>query len=306
MLTTSSPFFARVYIFLKERIPPIPLFLQSIFFTLCLGFSYCLIESTSFEKIKTSLFLIFFGSLTLSLLVRVIDELKDEDDDKINFPNRCLPSGKVLYADVKIIGFFTLLIFITVNLLFNINYNFFFILLIYFFLFKNWFFLPNDMRKNLIIILITHNPMGFVIPFYFITLLNLSNDNLALNINHFLLSLCFWLPTLAWEVSRKIRSEEEETLYNTYSKSFGIFPSVMIPVFSLGLQLFGLYYLFNEFLKNQNWIIFGLSFYLLYSIIFILFAIKPSSKFSKWLRPMTEGYVSIINIILIINILIYL
>ena len=77
MRTTPSPFFTILFIFLNERIPPIPLIVQSLFFTFCIGLTYSLLTSASFEKVKIPLLSIFLGSFTLSLLIRVIDELKD-------------------------------------------------------------------------------------------------------------------------------------------------------------------------------------------------------------------------------------
>ena len=62
-----------------------------------------------------------------------------------------------------------------------------------------------------------------------------------------LLSISFWFPSLAWEVSRKIRSPFEENEYNTYSKFFGVFKSVLIPIISFGIQLFIFYYPFKFF-----------------------------------------------------------
>jgi len=301
MRTTPSPFFTRVFIFLNERIPPIPLIVQSLFFTFCIGLTYSLLTSASFEKVKIPLLSIFLGSFTLSLLIRVIDELKDKEDDKIHFPERCLPSGRVFYSDIKIIGMLAISFFIGINFFIGSGSNAFWVLLVYFFLFHQWFFLPKKMRKNLIIILITHNPIGFIIPFYFISILNYNSGIKFFTIEHFFLSASFWFPTLAWEVSRKIRSPEEESDYNTYSKKFGIFKSGLIPILSLGAQIIVFYNLFNHIFKNDTWLYVTIFFYFLYSLIFILFTIKPTPKLSNYLRPLTECYVFTVNLVLIIN-----
>ena len=248
-----------------------------------------------------ALFTIFFGSFSLSLLIRIIDELKDKEDDKIHFPSRCLPSGRVFYSDIKKLGILILLLFISLNIFIGSPFHYLGLLLTYFFLFHKWFFLPDKLRKNLIIVLITHNPIGFIIPFYFITLLNYHTGDQPITFQQLLLSISFWFPSLAWEVSRKIRSPQEESNYNTYSKKFGVFKSSLIPIISFGIQLFIFYYLFQNFFNNKIWITISFILFSLYSLTFILFSLNPSPSFSKYLRPLTEIYVFIINIILIVN-----
>ncbi|MEE2744342.1 MAG: UbiA family prenyltransferase [Bdellovibrionota bacterium] len=300
MIYATSSFFVRVSIFLRERIPPLPLIIQSLFLSIGIGLSYSLLESVPLVEMKVPLIGIFLGSFALSVVVRVIDEFKDKDDDKRLFPERCLPSGRVLYSDIKVLGWFFLSFFIILNIILGQAYLQLFFLLFYFFLFSKWCFLPEKWRGDLIIILITHNPIGLFVGLYFLSFLSSAFGGKNLTFNHYLLSIGFWLPTFAWEVARKIKAPEEENNYKTYSQRFGIKRALLFPIFALGIQCFVFYLLFADFFKETYWAFNMFFSYLMYVAFCLLFAFRPSPKLSKMLRPMTELYLFILNVILII------
>lgn len=160
----------------------------------------------------------------LWLILRLMDELKDEAIDRELFPDRPLPSGRVLSSDIKKTLAGAIFLYLIAHLfagpalwsaLFVLGYSWL--------MFKR-FFAPDALRQSLILTLVTHNPIvplmlaqGFAIF--------AAEHRLAFKELHWDLIAPFivmlWSPFLAWELARKIRSAEEETGYVTYSRLLG-------------------------------------------------------------------------------------
>jgi 4-hydroxybenzoate polyprenyltransferase len=160
----------------------------------------------------------------LLLILRLMDELKDEDIDRALFPERPLPSGRVFATDIKITLAGAILIYLAAHLAADLAFWTALLLLGYSGLMFKRFFAPDLLRNNLIITLVTHNPIvpgmlaqGFVIFAV--------EHGLAIGALRWSLVVPFivmlWLPLLAWEWARKIRAPDEETAYMTYSRLFG-------------------------------------------------------------------------------------
>jgi len=195
----------------------------------------------------------------LWLILRLMDELKDEDIDRELFPNRPLPAGRVSSSDIKKTLGGAIVLYLAAHLaagaaiwtaLFVLGYSAF--------MFKR-FFAPGLLRRSLVITLITHNPIvpwmlaqGFVIF--------AAEHGLALNelrwdmIVPFIVML--WSPFLAWELARKIRSPEEETAYVTYSRLFGHIGATAL---TAGIQSIGFcigLYFWSRF--SLSWVYLGI------------------------------------------------
>lgn len=177
----------------------------------------------------------------LWLILRLMDELKDEDIDRKLFPDRPLPSGRVSASDIKKTLAGGILLYLVAHLaagpalwtaLFVLGYSVL--------MFKR-FFADELLRKNLIITLVTHNP---IVPLMLAQcfVIFAAEHGLALNklpwelIVPFIVML--WSPFLAWELARKIRSPDEETAYVTYSRLFG---HVGAAVLTAGIQMIALF-----------------------------------------------------------------
>ncbi len=160
----------------------------------------------------------------LLLVIRLMDELKDEDIDRRLFPHRPVPSGKVSKADIKRTLTGAMILYVAAHVfsgaalwtaLFVLGYSVL--------MFKR-FFAPELLRRSLIITLITHNP---IVPLMLTQcfVIFAVDHRLALSQLRWDLIVPFivmlWSPLLAWELARKIRSPEEETAYVTYSRLFG-------------------------------------------------------------------------------------
>lgn len=155
----------------------------------------------------------------VSLLIRIMDEFKDYKDDLINFPNRPLPSGKVKKEDLKALG-----IFCVIAILFLSTASlrlFFWALLTLGFtgLMLKWFFMEALMRKSLPLAFATHHPIVLFNFIYLIIACHEIYPAAGYEKSIYVLPLCLMFTN--WEISRKIRSPEQETAYTTYSKIWG-------------------------------------------------------------------------------------
>jgi 4-hydroxybenzoate polyprenyltransferase len=227
------------------------------------------------------------------LILRLMDELKDLDIDKQLFGDRPLPSGKVLEKDIK----FSIYICITVVILLHL-FNLYLlistlIVLGYSGLMFKYFFIPNILRKNLLLNLATHNP---IIPVILIHLLiifsvrhHLDPDTINFPLS-LLLVLVYWLLFFAWEISRKIRASKDENAYVTYSRIFGRKRAVGVAVCAQYMAISGYIYILNTVDISPIVIVLALAGFKLLTVAYFRFLIKPSTK-SSHLKPYVEGYI---------------
>jgi dolichol kinase/4-hydroxybenzoate polyprenyltransferase len=158
------------------------------------------------------------------LLLRLMDELKDVEVDRKLFPERPVPSGRVSTADISTGLALASVLFLVPNLSVPMALLAGSMLLAYSFLMFRFFFVPNLLRRNLLLNLATHNPVVAVALVYTIAVVAAEHGLEATGIDlrtAGLLIAFFWPATLAWEIARKIRSREEEDSYVTYSQIFG-------------------------------------------------------------------------------------
>ena len=139
----------RIYIYYKERYPIIPRIILGIILFLEIHF----------------IILLNMGVTWL----RVADDLKDFETDKKLFPDRPLPSGRVLKKDIIISCSIVQAIAIGLNIAF-MRENLIFLAILYFygFLMSKWFFKKKKIQPSLPLALITHNPVQAFINLYII------------------------------------------------------------------------------------------------------------------------------------------
>jgi 4-hydroxybenzoate polyprenyltransferase len=164
------------------------------------------------------------GAVTVGIFLlslRIADDFKDCKTDKVLFPERPLPSGRVYKSDLIFLLVITNVISVLLNLLFMNNLLFYIILMGYGTLMSVWFFAKTKIQKNLPLALITHNPIQLVINAYIISFACIKYNLPLLSFNTILIAFTLYWPGLIWEISRKVRAPKDETEYTTYSKLFG-------------------------------------------------------------------------------------
>ncbi|MGN1013221.1 MAG: prenyltransferase [Clostridia bacterium] len=221
----------RLHCYFKEMYPIIPrlvlgaIIFAEIYFIILLN--YGVTEFTIGISEIVGAFTIF----SFLLMLRIADDFKDYDLDCRLFPQRPLPSGKVKKKDLKI--FVTILIIITaiLNLIFMNNIPFFIFLYVYGGLMAVWFFQKAKIQPNLMMALITHNPVQMIMNIYIISFTCIKYSLEPFTYITILTAFTLYFPALIWEVSRKIRAPKDETEYVTYSKLFGYKKAVKFVLF---------------------------------------------------------------------------
>lgn len=165
------------------------------------------------------------------VILRLMDELKDEEIDRRLFPERPLPSGRVYESDIRFTLVAMALLYLLGNL-YSIETAISALLVLgYSLLMFKRFFAPALLERSLPITLATHTP---VVPLIWlqafvaaasaqgIPLPDLRWGPIALYV------AMLWLGMLGWELSRKIRCPGEETEYVTYSQVLGRVGAVVL------------------------------------------------------------------------------
>lgn len=211
----------RLNIYFKEMYPVIPRLLLGfvvffeIYFIILLNYGI-----TDFQ-ISVQEFIGGYTIFAFLMWLRIADDFKDYETDKVLFAARPLPSGRVTKKDLIIACSVTQGIALILNLIFMNNFLFFIILYAYGFLMSKWFFQRSKIQPSLPLALVTHNPVQMILNVYTISFTCIKYGLNPISLTTFLVLFTLYFPALIWEVSRKIRAPKDENDYTTYSKLFG-------------------------------------------------------------------------------------
>jgi len=227
-------FLKRIWIYSKEMFPVLIYLPYLIALYICLNFSS---QAISGHDIVVDSYGIlgFVSAFFVMLMMRTFDDLKDFDLDKDLFPWRATAKGDVKRNDIRIISFISFSILIIANVLFGMDtIVIFIIMMVYALLTFYWFFNEEIHRKNLFLTMADHQPLPYMINFFLIHTALASGDLYdPFTLNQGILLLIFSLPVTAWEVSRKIRSADKETHYETFSLVIGLKPATWVALICL-------------------------------------------------------------------------
>lgn len=233
------------------------------------------------------------ASLFLILLYyRLCDEFKDLDTDKKHFPDRPVPAGQVLEADLRAMQLFATVAGFGLNLLWREALASFALLWLYAWLMGKWFFLPHLIGNNRLLAFVTHGPISLFGSLYVIDAF--AGD--LVNLPHLLLALWFALPGFAWEVARKTRApQNEEAGYQIYSSMLGYKGAATLPpLFTLANLGIG-WWLGDALALPVWWLPALLVISLAYMSLFAIFWVRPL-RFEPWLKPASEAYTALLLI----------
>lgn len=209
--------FKRLLVYLSEMFP-----ITSFVGTLLTAFSFQLIflKISGYDIVLSKqMFFSAFVITAVTLLIRVMDEFKDYEDDKVNFPNRPLPSQKVYPFDLKLLGWFCVALVLLLSLTSYSIFVFSLLTLGYTFLMLKWFFIEKRMRKSLPLALVSHHPIVLFNVAYLMLGMVETHSGLTWSYSCYIFPLALIFTN--WEISRKIRAPQDETTYTTYSKIWG-------------------------------------------------------------------------------------
>lgn len=211
----------RLHIYFKEMYPVIPrlilgfIVFGEIYFMILLNYGVTDFHITGQE---------FIGAYTVFaflMWLRIADDFKDYETDKVLFKDRPLPSGRVTKKDLIIVCSVVQAVAVLLNVFFMNNLLFFIVLYFYGFLMSKWFFKRKKIQSSLPLALITHNPVQLFVNIFTISFTCIKYQLNPLSLTTFLVLWTLYFPSLIWEVSRKIKAPREENDYTTYSKLFG-------------------------------------------------------------------------------------
>jgi len=236
-MSAQAGFFARFLIYQKERFPILAhgvlisafTFSAMAYSNICRGASESF-AATDFLKAFLNTFFIFF-------LLRISDEFKDKDYDRLNRPHLPVPRGLVSLSELRKLGYLVFVLITSFNLLFAFSHLYVYIfVLFYMALMYREFFLGHWLLDRPLWYVVSHM---MIIPLV---------DTLASSFDWMGYSPdvkgLFWFFAVSFfngctlELGRKIKAEENEEA-NAYSLSLGferalaIFQVVLLITFLL-------------------------------------------------------------------------
>jgi 4-hydroxybenzoate polyprenyltransferase len=221
---TTHHYPSRMRIYLAETFPvPERMALAAAWYLGIAGFTAATLGAeNAFLSLHTAVGV--FSMFALLLILRLMDELKDLDIDQRLFADRAVPSGRVRVSDIRLSLVVISVLFMAANAMCGAAVISAAIVLGYATLMYRFFFMPKLMRRHLPLALISHNPIVPMIAAHgFVDAVEgLGADPLALNQSGVWAYLAMvWAMFFSWEIARKIRSQEEENEYVTYSQLLG-------------------------------------------------------------------------------------
>lgn len=211
----------RLNIYFKEMYPIIPRLLLATIVFLEIYFIVLLNNGITSFNIGIQEIVGAITVFSFVLWLRVADDLKDYETDKKLFKDRPLPSGRVYKKDIIIMCSILQAIAILLNIIFMNNFLFLCILYGYGFLMSKWFFRKKKIQPNLLLAVITHNPVQLFVNMYIISFTCIKYGLNPFTLTTIMALFTLYFPALIWEISRKIRAPKDENDYTTYSKIFG-------------------------------------------------------------------------------------
>jgi len=211
----------RLHIYMKERYPLVARLILGLIVFLEIHFIILLNEGVTSFNIGIQEFVGAYTVFAFLLWLRIADDLKDFETDKILFPDRPLARGAVYKKDVMILCVIVQAIAVVLNVVFMNNMIFFCILYAYGYLMSKWFFQRAKIQPSLPLALVTHNPVQMFVNLYIISFTVIKYGLRPFTITTVMTLWTLYFPALIWEVSRKIKAPKDENDYTTYSKLFG-------------------------------------------------------------------------------------
>ncbi|MDJ0951595.1 MAG: hypothetical protein QNJ94_22005 [Alphaproteobacteria bacterium] len=217
-------YLGRMHVYFREMMPiPRHLVLAALTYLGIAAFArYVHQEATPLASLPTLVGI--WSVFSLFLMLRLMDEIKDTDIDRALFPERPLPSGRVRLSDIRISLVAAIGLFLLANLFAGWAFWSALIVLGYALLMFRLFFIPDLLRKSLLLALVTHTPVIPLMLLHGFAIFAAEQDRSLADLAwSYVLpyTAMIWSLQVSWEVSRKIRAQDQETRYVTYSKLLG-------------------------------------------------------------------------------------
>lgn len=278
MVTHNSPLSSRLLAYTKERFPLVPVMILVFLMTSAAANLMANFLGNTFSWGNTHLWVSIITVFLFMLQLRMSDEIKDFDKDKMAYPERILSQGIITLNHVRTILYSVIGIQFAINIPFGIHSLIMLVILqIYAWLMAKEFFAKEFLEKKIGIYLISHQII--LIPLMIYSALAFSQLKDLINISETYLPLLFLsIPYTVYELSRKTWSKDRENENaDSYTKFWGIKRTVFIEI------LLAASILVMAKALGLSQLILSILFFLVvvYGIILGLFTAKPERKMSK-------------------------
>lgn len=267
----------------KERFPPAGALLYAGgLFCVSYLFGYLINNNNTIDLARaiagfTIVFLVLFH-------LRIFDEHKDFEDDKLAHPDRLLSQGIITLKDLRKPMYMALLLecFLAIYLG-QQQFVIWLLILAWSLLMLKEFFAPDFIKKHTVLYLVSHQ---LLIPIIFIFCMSLSIDLYALQ-RDFPVPFYIFLAggtclTITYEISRKTCSEEQEHEHaDSYTKVWGTNKTIIINLLAAALCSASFIYIYITLKLSYIYSITALLLYIIFLITELLFKQSPSKKSSK-------------------------
>ncbi|MGP6146748.1 UbiA family prenyltransferase [Jeotgalibaca sp. A122] len=220
--------FKRLQIYANEMYPVIPRLFIS---TLMVAVQYLAVltfaEAPPIYQFHWEDLGIVYTVFAFLFLLRIADEFKDLENDRINYPERPLPSGRVYKRDLWFLGTLLFVTMVGINLVLPQPLGPFLLVIFYGFLMTVWFFQRDKIEPSLVLALVTHNPVQLILSFYVIHFVTYHYGLALWTWENVCVAIVLYIPALLWEISRKIKAPMDENQYVTYSQVWGFKGSLL-------------------------------------------------------------------------------
>lgn len=296
-------YFKRMRIYLKEMYP-----LGMRLISAVILYSSFILFLGKIHNLRLSLFsytslLGIWNIFAILLILRLMDELKDKEIDLKLFKERPLPSGKVLESDISFSLVTVIILYLGANLWVPKAFWAATVVLGYSLLMFKYFFIPRILRRYLLPNLATHNPIVALILLQIVILFS-AQYSLSMNdlnwTSLLLLIAMYWAMFFAWEISRKIRSKEEENEYVTYSRILGRIGAVFVAGGAQTITFIIALYFLHQFSLSWIFAVMPVTGYAITLGAHTRFVLRPNPTTSK-LRPFGEMYILSVTIAFIVD-----
>ncbi|GEM_PF-827595 len=240
-------------IFIKERFPlneHLPFII--IFFLACFLFAFkSIYQHTNLSHFYNFNFLfnLVISFLTVVLVffhLRIFDEIKDYQTDKLIHPNRPLVRGLITINQAKNLAILVIFFELFINLFLNFKTVFILsIVIFYSFLMYKEFFLREWLRKKMVLYAFLHAVIMILIPIY-ISFANFYQ----IKFDYFIFAAFNWVVSNIFEFSRKMLLPNQEGFQDSYINNLGYTKTLILHYSIIFILIFFLLYLISPVLIN--------------------------------------------------------
>jgi 4-hydroxybenzoate polyprenyltransferase len=283
----------RMRTYLREMYPPIPRLASACLVTA--GFMVLMARIHGLRPALLSPWALLgaWNVFALLLILRLMDELKDREIDRALFRERPLPSGRVTEPDIAWSLVAMCVLFLAPNAASRPTLLAAAGVLAYAFLMFGYFFAPAYFRAHLLPNLATHNPIVALMQLELVAVFSAGAGLVWRDIRwpSVLGAVAMnWAMFFAWEVSRKVRSPEQEDAYVTYSRIFGPAGAAAVAgAAQTATLVLALLFFSSLGFSPAAYVPLGAG-YLLALTSLLRFVHRPGPSTSK-LRPFAEAYI---------------